>query len=323
MKTSQLLALILLVISLIAGFLFRDDQRATQSTELSKPSPSPQVRTTRLESKIKPSPVTGLKSNQTPESQVRSAPSILPSTQNLKSQPGPPAPREENTVDVSVVNGLAIAHGDILLGSAPGAEAGAKGLAQVRPVRFWETAEIPYAIQPGIPPAQRAKIEAAITYLQQKTPVHMIPYQGQSDAIVFEVGAEHCISPLGRIGGMQPIRLDANCGTPEILHEIMHSLGFPHEQSRQDRDQYVEILWKNIEEKFKEQFVILPEVWMDAVRNSRFDPRSVMMYRADTFSTAPGLPSMRSLTAEPILPVKDGLSPEDIERLKRMFPLSL
>lgn len=43
-----------------------------------------------------------------------------------------------------------------------------------------------------------------------------------------------------------PIILGSGCVLGQIIHEIGHSIGFFHEQSRADRDQYVTVNWENI-----------------------------------------------------------------------------
>lgn len=58
-----------------------------------------------------------------------------------------------------------------------------------------------------------------------------------------------CWSSVGnRQEGLQQLSIGANCdkiGT--IQHEFMHALGFWHEQSRSDRDDYVSIIWDRIQ----------------------------------------------------------------------------
>ncbi|KAG7275704.1 hypothetical protein CRUP_011331 [Coryphaenoides rupestris] len=57
-----------------------------------------------------------------------------------------------------------------------------------------------------------------------------------------------CWSYLGVRGGRQTISLQTpHCmRTGVTSHELMHALGFVHEQSRADRDNYVTIMWPNI-----------------------------------------------------------------------------
>ena len=100
----------------------------------------------------------------------------------------------------------------------------------------------------------------------------------------------------------------------------MHALGFIHEHSRTDRDEYIRVVWDNIDEKFHSQFQIVPEAFMDPVRGTEFDFNSAMIYRPDSFAKEPGLTTLESISDnDQINPVQAGLSAEDLRRLEYLF----
>lgn len=66
---------------------------------------------------------------------------------------------------------------------------------------------------------------------------------------------DRCYSNVGMTGGAQVVSLDSPCfrcnngtclaGTP--IHELYHAVGFYHEQSRTDRDDYVTVNYTNVQ----------------------------------------------------------------------------
>ncbi len=60
-----------------------------------------------------------------------------------------------------------------------------------------------------------------------------------------------CLSHVGRYQGggrgAQLLSLGRSCFTYQtVKHELMHAIGFYHEQSRTDRDDYVNIYLENV-----------------------------------------------------------------------------
>lgn len=75
------------------------------------------------------------------------------------------------------------------------------------------------------------------------------------------------------------------------MHEMMHAMGFEHEQTRYDRDLYIEIQWQNIHESNKNNFNKQPR----SLSFPRFelDFRSVMMYGLSYFAIDKTMPTMK------------------------------
>ena len=253
------------------------------------------------------------------EVKIPSLPKMHPKAPEQESVPQNPYrfPPEGNRVEFDILDGTAIAYGDVMLGRV---EEGANlqhGAYDAPNPLIWEKPEIPYQISPDLPQPER--VEAALHYLRQNTPLQFVPYQNHQDAIVFVPGNEHCYSFLGRVGGLQPITLSDKCQTQEILHEILHALGFIHEHSRPDRDDYIDILWSHIQPRYQSQFAVVPESFFEIQKQTPFDYQSIMLYKPTSFSISPELPSIQAKGTHHLNPILQGISSGDISKILKLY----
>jgi hypothetical protein len=211
-------------------------------------------------------------------------------------------------------DGLAIVDGDIVLGS-PADSGVSTGYAKAPDLVLWPEGKVPFYIQPDLENPERV-IRALAMF---EDVISFVPYQNEQDVLVFQNANSECKSYVGKVGGKQPIWIGPGCGTTEIAHEIMHALGFIHEQNRSDRDAYVKIQMDNVLESSAKNFGLFPASMMTVSGKSSFDFQSIMLYPPSMFSKN-GQPTM--VTVDPknrIDPLRE-LSPADLKRISEAYP---
>ena len=116
--------------------------------------------------------------------------------------------------------------------------------------------------------------------------------RGNEQDYINIINQSGCWSLVGRQGGKQDISL-ASSGClyrSTIKHEIIHSLGYYHEQGRQDRDNFVKINFANMQSFHKHNFVWTQNTETFGVS---YDGRSIMHYGYKYFSKN-GLPTIEA-----------------------------
>lgn len=160
------------------------------------------------------------------------------------------------TVNVRLVDGLVIYQGDIILGKIADlerAEFGAKSIFRDSPRDYrWPGGVVPFEFEGNITAAERQTVRQAMQAWENVTPVRFVERNNQADFVMFRRGTDPdwCFSDIGRLGGQQQVLLNTSqdCSVTTLVHELGHTLGLFHEQTREDRDNHIRILWNNLEE---------------------------------------------------------------------------
>lgn len=228
--------------------------------------------------------------------------------------------RPKDALHFRMEDGVAVVQGDVVIGELVDDDGTIEsGFVKVPELKLWSSNIIPIFIAPNLSEPDRV-IRALEMF--SGTVVRFVPFSGQEDVMVFEEGTGVCKSYVGRIGGKQPLWIAPGCQPDDIAHEIMHALGFVHEQNRTDRDQFIVLNAENIDEQYQENFFRLPPSLMTVSGLAPFDFDSLMIYPPTMFSKN-GQPTMQSKVSEKEIRPSVGLSPRDVERINRAYGDSL
>ncbi|KAJ7999368.1 hypothetical protein DPEC_G00193670 [Dallia pectoralis] len=180
---------------------------------------------------------------------------------------------------------------------------------------------VPYVIEDNrFSPSDKEKIKTALVSFHDHTCVRFVPRGNQQDYLSYE-SQRGCFSGLGRTGGRQTVSLNSvGCIFNGIIqHETLHALGFQHEHTRSDRDQFVTINWSNIDRLDADNF----ERQVTNNLNTPYDYDSVMHYGRTAFSVN-GKDTIATIP-NPNVPIgqRAEMSPIDIQRVNKLYDCKL
>ncbi|WP_303318918.1 M12 family metallopeptidase [Flavivirga abyssicola] len=183
----------------------------------------------------------------------------------------------------------------------------------------WPCNIVYYTINNNLPSQNR--VADAIAHWEANTSLTFVQRTTQSDYIEFiSAAAGSCYSDwIGKKGGRQEIGLGSGCSTGNTIHEIGHAIGFFHEQTRQDRDNHVQIHYNNIISGATTNFDRYTTRTSTGEDIGSFDFGSIMMYGSDFFSSN-GQPTITKLDGSTFNVQRNGLSAGDIVGANYLYP---
>ncbi len=228
---------------------------------------------------------------------------------------------------VKIDDDMIIAYGDLIVGSTTDLDAYQSGdkTLNIPPPQLWPKGSIPYEIDNSLDdPTQIQIIKNIIENLNQWAHLDIHPRKDhEENFVLFKRGQQHCYANVGFRFGVTNVSLSPGCAEKEIYHELFHVLGFFHEQNRPDRDDFIEVLWENINEENWAQFEkFSAESYPEPFQNLDsipFEFESIMLYDSKAFSNTSDYSMVRIDGTQFSTPFERP-TPTDLDRLKKLYP---
>ncbi|RZF42636.1 hypothetical protein LSTR_LSTR001431 [Laodelphax striatellus] len=185
--------------------------------------------------------------------------------------------------------------------------------------RRWLNATLAYHIDEEFDENETVIIKKAIWEIEKSSCIKFTEYnEDDDDYVMVKRDRPGCWSFAGRQGGGQVLNLSKKCVQHGVVvHEFLHALGFYHQQSASDRDEYIKIHWENIKEDHKHNFNRYSDSKVTDLGVS-YDYGSIMHYGAYAFSKN----EKRTITTvekDVKIGQRKGLSKKDKLKLNKMY----
>ncbi|XP_023123674.2 astacin-like metalloendopeptidase isoform X1 [Amphiprion ocellaris] len=176
----------------------------------------------------------------------------------------------------------------------------------------WPTLRIPYVISSDLD-GQTGDILAAMEMLSRHTCITFHKRTTETDYLFFRP-SRGCASFVGYRGGQQPVFIGPHCIVGNIVHEVLHALGFHHEHTRTDRGQYITILSPNIMPGKERNF----QMYDGETFNLPYDTASIMHY-GSTFFSSNGLPTIVANKDVNGMGQRVKMTETDVKRVRELY----
>ena len=228
-------------------------------------------------------------------------------------------------LEYEVRDGLAVFEGDMVLGQAneiePPRGVSRKGNRDAVAISGqsyrWPGGRIPYVLASTVSDPQRVMDAIRHWNTTMAGVIRLVPHTSESVYVNF-IRSNACSSNVGMYTTGNYVFVGDSCSVGSIIHEIGHIVGLWHEQSREDRNSHVKILWDNILSSalanFGQQIAYGDDI-------GAYDFNSIMHYPAYAFS-ANGKNTIETIPAGIPIGQRVGLSTGDIAAVRKMYGYS-
>eukprot|EP00112_Aurelia_sp_Birch-Aquarium-sp1_P004353 Seg1491.8 transcript_id=Seg1491.8/GoldUCD/mRNA.D3Y31 product="Zinc metalloproteinase nas-4" protein_id=Seg1491.8/GoldUCD/D3Y31 len=193
--------------------------------------------------------------------------------------------------------------------------------------RRWPGARVPYTTDRSFNDRKRMKLlNDAIKQFNQKTCVRFVKKKPTDKNFIIFSNRKGCYS-TGVGKKVRPVSQTISIGRGctwigTVIHEMLHAIGFFHEHTRLDRDQYITINWQNIQKRRESQFQKYNHGEGDYL-GEPYDYDSVMHYPRTGFGITVNGAKLPTIVPKdkPFRKIgqRKGFSPIDLRQVNKMY----